>query len=452
MTATLLTLFGVLTMFEPLQRVATEPIPLPTGPRLTIYRGDDELTEQTSDNREGNATPAEDSGAATGQHSPAVAPLPGVSLSDLALLIDASVRSAMRNQPSEPQRTLSPLGERKPVTLRDCLVWTENRLDWSKKTRLDYHRIVDRWEEFHAPSGLPHGPDIRDIKDGDYALFARAHGLTRSCYVKYFNTLLRSQTRQSAKVRYGKPADDVVLTSIPYEGDMSVKRDRTTKTQSISKPLDERDMSKLMEHWSTNWPARTPRLSSQDIGQIALSMFWFYGLRKTDGWLLHRSTIDINQRLLCYSETKAGNVGAVPIPEILVAPLWLALQDATAEGRDSLLPLDRRQVDDCGSDSGVYLRIKEAYSSAGVTPVKKGRETKWFHGFRASCSSKWMSIANQFRERMTLHAATSIVDKHYTLVTDDMRDAVERYPAPDALKRLSERIRQEYPDCPAKKE
>lgn len=342
----------------------------------------------------------------------------------------------------QPHRIVNPV-RLAPVYLRTCLEWIESRRDWAADTRDDYHRLVARWEQYHQGPG----PDIRDIGDGDFAVFALAAGCCRAAYRTNFETLLRSQTRLSERVPYGKPAGQTVITEVPYSGKLLRKRSRSTELDDSIRPLGERDVSQLMDHWTPDWPTGSRLMSPTDVGQTVLGLFWFFGLRKCDAWLINESNFDLILGILAYRETKAGNVGAVPLPSVLIPPLWLAAKDAALCGRGSLFPVERKDIE-CSSDSGVYLRIRRVYEAAGVKPIYKSGEHKWFHGMRASCSTKWLSIASEFRERMTLHSAKSVVDRHYTLVSDEMRDAVERYPVPDALRRLSARIRAEHADCP----
>ncbi len=405
-----------------------------TGPALTLY-----VEDQDGDAVAPEPTPRAESPRA--EASPPSTDSKSLSIADLRIVVGEIVGNLIQTQ-----RSVTPLRLATPpeatVTLRNCFEWLQPRMDWSRKTETDYLRVVTYWETYHNGPG----PDVRAIQDGDFATFAVATKMTRDCYGSYFDTLLRGQTRMSKRVPYGKPASDVVLTDVPYRGEVQRPRERGIVAEN-SRPLDEKSVSVLMENWPDDWPRGSQLLTPRDVGQTVLGIFWYFGLRKCDGWLITEENFDLEYGVLAYRDQKVGTVGAVPLPGVMIPPLWLAAKDAKLCGRKTLFPVKPTNVD-CSTDSGVYLRAKAAYDAAKIKPVRSGGQNKWFHGFRASCSSKWWSIAPQFRERMTLHAAKTVVDRSYSLVTDDMRDAVERYPVPAALKALSDRIRSEHADCP----
>ncbi len=411
---------------------------IPEVKNAALQFGADQATGEVTGYQFG-ATPA------LGSQSPGASKGGEISLADLyQKLVDTQVTiSHLRMQSVQPGSASLEIPRGNPVYLRTCFEWLTDSVQWAKSTRNQYRREVDRWERYWAAKGQPHGPDVRDIKDGDFATWAtdmKWEGRTAELYWTYFEKMLKAGLPRSKRLEFGRPKGEVILTELPVSG-LKVK-EVTREVWDIDISTDRLDVdhiSKLMfaaeelAQWPESPSGLPPHLSWCGLFWLE----WYCGPRMTNAVLMDLRCVDLRNMVLTYKESKRGKIIRVPLP-LVIKPLFQTLKEAAAvEGRKTLFAFPAYCV---GSPThNLYLYMERFHAHAGFEPLQKSDgDNQWFHQFRKSSTSQWIATSPGLQRFFVGHKTGDVSDDYYARVLNEMRAAAEQYPVPDWLIRWND--------------
>ncbi len=347
------------------------------------------------------------------------------------------INGQMVMQPGNPSGSgIAARGE--PVYLRQCYEWTKAACVWAESTAREYRLTVERWEKHWSRRGNPTGPDIRDIKDGDFAKYCQVrdwHGRTAELYWTYFEKLLKSATPRTSRLKYGRAAADVILRELPTSGlEGRIETSEVWDEEVATESLCVYHISRLMEAAQcATWPKCPPGISPGLTWAGLLWLEWYCGPRMADAIKMDLRNFDWTKQTLKYRESKRKKIVIVPIPDVAM-PLLRTLKAAAEQaGRKRLFAFPEYCIK---SPTGtLYKWLSHFHELAKVEPLKKAESgrTEWFHQFRKSCTSQWIETASGLQRFFVGHKTGDVSDDHYARVLKQMREAAVNYPVPDWL-------------------
>ncbi len=332
----------------------------------------------------------------------------------------------------------------KPVYLRQCYEWTKAACTWAPSTAREYRLTLERWEKHWSRRGEPHGPDIRDIKDGDFARYCEIrdwHGRTAELYWTYFEKLLKSATLRHSRLKYGRPAADVVLKELPTSGLEGCEQKVEVWDEELSEDaLCVEQISQLMyAAQGCEWPVCPAGTPPGWTWAGMMWLEWYCGPRMKNGVLMDLRNFDWTKQTLKYRESKRKKIVIVPLPDVAMPLLRTLKAGAERAGRKHLFAFPPYCV--TSPTSTLYKYMASFHERAKVEPLKKAESgrTEWFHQFRKSCTTQWIETASGLQRFVTGHKTGDVSDDHYAKVLRLIREAAPRYPVPEWLTAWNEK-------------
>ena len=173
-------------------------------------------------------------------------------------------------------------------------------------------------------------------------------------------------------------------------------------------------------------------VASRDWKRLILGGY-YTGARIGDLSNLAWASVDLERRVICFTQSKTGKEIEIPIhPEFLA---WLTatpedqrndkvfptLSGKTTAGRNGLSGQFRLIMKKAGIDNGIIERLGEK---------GRNRSTLSFHSLRHSFNSAMANagIPQEMRQRLTGHASKAVNDRYTHAELDTLRKAVDSVP------------------------
>lgn len=317
-----------------------------------------------------------------------------------------------------------------PTTLGEVLTsfHQRTRADRTESSWSGYRTLLKYWTRHHRGGD---GPPVNQVTAHTLQEFFEAtpEWGSRRSWVKnrdLLYALLKSACPQTVTNPDGLPADQAALQidALPIWSPPKDRwfRDRSPSTQKKS---------------GGHRPSQLPLLTVEEFQLVIdaapslwwrtfLLFLWLYGQRLRDQLSFVYSVdqsrklrIDLDNRVIAFTETKGGGRGLVPL-HFRLAELLTELRASETHGTDSVWHLP----DKANLNRRFYPEFKAIWTAAGV-PLRMP------HQMRGVAVSNCFAHAPQYRHALTGHSTSGDVQlRHYIQCDERFREAVDTLPCP----------------------